>query len=195
MSIASSVRRTAIIAAAVTMAATVGLAGPADAQPSVAEQQARMTTYVASDPHSNGKGGSGVVAPLVGGGFCGDYSGLKCVEWGDWTIYNGNGVRGYNTGVEVSNGVFQVRHFCSNGTSLVVAHYGSGGSYLRIQSDGNLVLYNSNGSVWASRTSGHDNAFLAIQADGNVVIYNAPDPPSQNQFLTAIWASGTVGTC
>ena len=41
----------------------------------------------------------------------------------------------------------------------------------RMQSDGNLVVYGPNGSVWSSNTRG-PNARLVMQSDGNLVIYS-----------------------
>ena len=57
-------------------------------------------------------------------------------------------------------------------------------STLRIQGDGNLVLYKSNGTaIWASGTSGQGSVRLTLQDDGNLVLYKSNG--------TAIWASGT----
>ena len=50
-------------------------------------------------------------------------------------------------------------------------------------SDGNLVLYATNGqAVWAANTAGHPGAWLAVQNDSNVVVY----PPSG----AALWNTG-----
>jgi len=61
------------------------------------------------------------------------------------------------------------------------------GSYrLRYQSDGNLVIYRSDGvPVWAAGTDGQPAGHVEMQGDGNLVIYNA--------FSQPIWASGTDG--
>ena len=61
---------------------------------------------------------------------------------------------------------------------------GSGGSTLIMQTDGNLVEYNSAGqAVWSSGTNNNPGAYLALQTDGNMVIYNSSGSP--------IWATGT----
>ena len=55
---------------------------------------------------------------------------------------------------------------------------------LVMQTDGNLVIYNSSGNPdWSSRTFGNLNAKLCSQRDGNLVIYTSDNKP--------IWASGT----
>jgi hypothetical protein len=57
------------------------------------------------------------------------------------------------------------------------------GSYLVMQGDGNLVLYNkSNAPVWNTETNGAGASTLYVQEDGNLVIYNNAG---------AIWSSGT----
>lgn len=62
---------------------------------------------------------------------------------------------------------------------------GQSGSWLVMQTDGNLVLYSaSNVPLWASGTDGNNGARLALQPDGNLVIYN-----EQN---VALWASYTL---
>jgi hypothetical protein len=59
--------------------------------------------------------------------------------------------------------------------------------FLRMQSDGNLVIYdNNNKAKWNSGTSGNPNAILHMQKDGNLVIYNS----SGDKIL---WSSGTNG--
>lgn len=52
-----------------------------------------------------------------------------------------------------------------------------------MQSDGNFVLYTSQGPVWASNTQGKH--FLIAQNDGNLVMYNNASQP--------VWASNTNG--
>ena len=61
------------------------------------------------------------------------------------------------------------------------------GNYrLVMQSDGNLVLYNTSSSpVWASGTSGTAGRTAAFQSDGNLVIYAADG--------SSTWNSGTNG--
>lgn len=56
-----------------------------------------------------------------------------------------------------------------------------------VQGDGNFVLYDANGPVWASKTDGVGIApyRLALQADGNLVLYDGAQQ--------AIWASATHG--
>lgn len=59
--------------------------------------------------------------------------------------------------------------------------------YLRMQTDGNLVLYNiNNKALWSSKTSGNPNTILHMQKDGNLVIYNGSGSK-------ALWSSGTFG--
>jgi len=59
----------------------------------------------------------------------------------------------------------------------------SPGSYLWMQGDGNLVIYDPTDTpIWSSGTWGHYGASLAIQDDGNVVIYHEGG---------AIWATDT----
>ncbi|MEV0737900.1 protein kinase [Streptomyces sp. NPDC050549] len=58
-------------------------------------------------------------------------------------------------------------------------------SKLIMQTDGNLVLYDKDGTAhWASQTSGEGNTAV-FQADGNLVVYNARTQP--------VWASNTGG--
>lgn len=60
-----------------------------------------------------------------------------------------------------------------------------------MQTDGNLVVYNSHdhrseNAIWSSGTPGNDGAYLEVQDDGNLVIY-----VGHNQERKAIWGSGT----
>jgi len=63
----------------------------------------------------------------------------------------------------------------------------SGNGYrLVMQTDGNLVEYNSSGvALWATDTDNEPGNYVVMQTDGNLVIYS----PSG----TAMWASGTWG--
>jgi len=72
---------------------------------------------------------------------------------------------------------------------------------LRMQTDGNLVLYNSgNGVLWnagKSNSSGCPTGhvctnYLAMQTDGNLVLYSYDE--SNGGYLTALWSSGSGGT-
>ena len=57
---------------------------------------------------------------------------------------------------------------------------------LILQSDGNLVLYDSNNrALWASWTDGKKVSFLAMQSDGNLVLYDNEQIP--------IWSTHTSG--
>ena len=64
-----------------------------------------------------------------------------------------------------------------------------GRSWLTMQGDGNLVLYDKFSgrarAVWASNTAGHPGARAAMQGDGNLVVYAAGGQP--------LWASNTAG--
>ena len=54
---------------------------------------------------------------------------------------------------------------------------------LKMQKDGNLVMY---GNKWSTGTSKNNDAFLQMQNDGNLVVYNKND-------TKALWNSGTSG--
>jgi lysophospholipase L1-like esterase len=63
--------------------------------------------------------------------------------------------------------------------------YNSGAGELRLENDGNLVVYSSLGTkIWQSNSGGHSEARLFVQGDGNLVIYDDNGP---------IWSSGTAG--
>jgi LysM repeat protein len=59
------------------------------------------------------------------------------------------------------------------------------GYMLTLQSDGNLVLSENTGTVWASGTDGKGAVRAALQADGNFVLYTSED--------NAVWSTGTQG--
>ncbi|SAK50600.1 lipase/acylhydrolase [Caballeronia hypogeia] len=59
---------------------------------------------------------------------------------------------------------------------------GTPGVEVRMQEDGNLVMYDSNGAmVWQTKTAGNPGAYAMIQTDGHLVIYSANG--------TALWSS------
>ncbi len=62
----------------------------------------------------------------------------------------------------------------------------NGQYFLRMQSDGNLVVYApGNIATWSSRTGGNTGAFLRMQSDGNLVVYSSSG--------IKLWASETFG--
>jgi hypothetical protein len=64
-----------------------------------------------------------------------------------------------------------------------------GNSELKMQSDGNLVMYHrwTRKVLWATGTNGKHATKMRFQTDGNLVLYT-----SSNK---AVWASGTDGKC
>ncbi|KAK3240210.1 hypothetical protein CYMTET_49940 [Cymbomonas tetramitiformis] len=55
-----------------------------------------------------------------------------------------------------------------------------------MQTDGNFVLYTSdNAAIWNTQTSGNSGSFIKVQKDGNLVVYNSAGQ--------GIWNSGTWG--
>jgi hypothetical protein len=62
---------------------------------------------------------------------------------------------------------------------------GTGANVAYFQSDGNLVLYNSAGSVWSSNSYNNPCATLSVQNDGNVVITSADG--------VQVWTTNTGG--
>lgn len=60
---------------------------------------------------------------------------------------------------------------------------GDGRYSLRMQPDGNLVVYGpGNHALWNSRTFGNPGSWFAVQPDGNLVVYNS--------YGRALWWSG-----
>jgi hypothetical protein len=68
--------------------------------------------------------------------------------------------------------------------TLEAGHALRAGSYeLRMQTDGNLVLYRQGVAIWSPNTWGHSGAYTAMQGDGNLVIYDKNKVP--------LWHSNT----
>ena len=64
--------------------------------------------------------------------------------------------------------------------------HNKGAEYVSMQTDGNLVMYTSNGKpVWASDTNNWGDSSLSLQTDGNLVMYTSASK--------AVWASDTNG--
>ncbi|MBV6699392.1 hypothetical protein [Kitasatospora aureofaciens] len=64
------------------------------------------------------------------------------------------------------------------------------GNFLKIQQDGNAVVYKSDGTtgLWASGTFWSGGAYLKLQDDGNLVIYKADGGEGVGG---AIWSTNT----
>jgi hypothetical protein len=63
-------------------------------------------------------------------------------------------------------------------------HSSDGSWFLRMQVDGNFVLYQNGTAIWATGTSSHPGAKVIMQTDGNLVVYDA-------NGTTPLWASNT----
>lgn len=62
---------------------------------------------------------------------------------------------------------------------------GSGRTVLRLQQDGNLVLYKDGHAAWQGVGSWPSGASAVMQSDGNFVVYDGSGHP--------LWATGTWG--
>jgi surface antigen len=61
--------------------------------------------------------------------------------------------------------------------------HGHPGAWAVMQTDGNLVVYDTSGTaLWHSGTGGHPGAYFAVQRDSNLVVYDSASRP--------LWASG-----
>ncbi|WP_320778370.1 hypothetical protein [Streptomyces sp. CRN 30] len=62
---------------------------------------------------------------------------------------------------------------------------GNGRAVLRLQEDGNFVLYKDNKAAWQGAGSYPSGQYAVMQDDGNLVVYAEGDKP--------VWASNTNG--
>jgi len=94
----------------------------------------------------------------------------------DINIVNPSQPKSTNAELSLDEAILVNEHLLSNDTQ----------SILRLQSDGNVVLYrNFNQVVWNTSTQSTKPNRLIMQTDGNLVLYN--------QAGTAIWNTGTQG--
>ncbi len=73
------------------------------------------------------------------------------------------------------------------GTALWASNtVGKNAAEVILQSDGNLVVYDTSGAViWSSGTGGNSGSVIHLQNDGNLVLYSSSN--------SALWATGTFG--
>jgi hypothetical protein len=115
-----------------------------------------------------------------------------CVSCGSFNSYDtccpsGSGVR-----VMGPNEYLSEEQIWRIGGSFPYTQYGpslnscNGVYQLIMQNDGNLVVYQNGGAIWATATNlqGYDADYAIMQDDGNFVIYKS---------FGAIWATGTQG--
>ncbi|MER6255416.1 FG-GAP-like repeat-containing protein [Streptomyces sp. NPDC001584] len=95
----------------------------------------------------------------------------------------GNGVDAFGARFEI-DGIPGAR--LPSGTTLTSGQeFSSGNSKLRMQADGNLVLYSKdNKQLWATKTDKNPGATARMQSDGNFVVYAADGK-------TVLWSSKT----
>ncbi len=108
-----------------------------------------------------------------------------------------SGMAGYLGGVPTNPGSSSCsggggnpwKTIASNGSELSVgqSYWSNNGAYrLTMQTDGNLVLYQQNGTaVWHTFTYGNNGARCYMQSDGNLVIYSTSGAP--------LWHTYTYG--
>jgi D-mannose binding lectin. len=117
-------------------------------------------------------------------------SGLHVQEDGKLVIYNQDGTAVWASS-ETSRRLRPGEHCVIFGDLKIDEKYycPNGSSYVVMQSDGNLVVYRSNGeAAWSSDTHDNAGATCQMQQDGNLCVY---------QGKRCIWASGTrwAGAC
>jgi hypothetical protein len=95
----------------------------------------------------------------------------------------------FTLGVSVTDAPPQLADRLNSGQKLTAGQQltsPNGGYSLRMQTDGNLVVYGSNNNaIWDSRTWNNPGAYAILQPDGNLVVYRSNN--------SAAWATGTNG--
>ncbi len=77
--------------------------------------------------------------------------------------------------------------YCGSTFTWASGTFGGQAALLQMQTDGNLVIYSAAGGyLWSPPMTLVPGARLSVQDDGNVVVYSG---------FTALWATGTGGTC
>jgi len=99
---------------------------------------------------------------------------------------DGNFVNYTSFGAPVWSSVTGRSAIASGVTLAVGQQLAAGGSRLRVQTDGNVVLYHSGKAVWSTGTRGSGGNRLVMQTDGNLVLYTAAGK--------AVWSSRTAHT-
>lgn len=135
----------------------------------------------------NGVGGTVLWSSGTGGdGYGSPYAVVQ--SDGNYVLYGNSSNALWDTGTswDSTNSGLLYGQDINEGTTIS-SH--SGNYHLALQTDGNLVLYNSSWSpVWDTGTSGDGSAVnLYMQADGNLVLYRYAGPSD------ALWSSGTGG--
>lgn len=110
-------------------------------------------------------------------------------EDGNLVVYSSSGSALWSTSTSLGISHFQFPHDAIYKSEVIYSGQvlqSLNRSYtLALQTDGNLVLYNSTRAIWASNTVGSNAQKLVMQPDGNLVLY------SKNG--TALWSSNTAG--
>ena len=84
-----------------------------------------------------------------------------------------------------NNGLLSITVACaSTGTTTTFGSTGHPAAVLRLQNDGNLVIYDGSTVLWATNVYPYPGDTLFLQNDGNLVLYNTDGG--------ALWASNTT---
>lgn len=112
-----------------------------------------------------------------------DLVGYSSVNTTQWVMgsYVGNPWPGVGNATYVGNQLTNGQQLHSN--QYIMSN--NGWFVLMMQSDGNLVEYNTLGRIWDTATNNNPGAWLGVQSDGNVVIYSASG--------AALWSTGQQG--
>jgi hypothetical protein len=104
------------------------------------------------------------------------------------------GIIPLNTSYKTESSILTSKNLCSSSVSLSNNEWNTekpmltscDGRYkLKMQNDGNLVVYKGISPVWSSQTYGKTVKKIVFQTDGNLVMYNYKDEP--------VWATNSWG--